>query len=65
MAEYLQRRKPGAKIIVLDANPGITAEPLNFSNAFNNIYRAVLTYIPNAPVTSVDSVARTVTTLSA
>ncbi len=62
VAEYLQRRKPGAKIIVLDANPGIIAEPRNFGNAFRNLYQNVLTYVPNAPVSSVDSAARTVTT---
>ena len=62
VAEYLQKRKPGAKIIVLDANPGIIAEPINFGNAFRNIYQNVLTYVPNTPVSSVDSAARTVST---
>jgi NADH dehydrogenase FAD-containing subunit len=62
VAEYLQRNKPGAKIVVLDANPAIQAEPINFGNAFQNLYQNVLTYVPNAPVVSVDSVARTVTT---
>ena len=62
MAEYLQRKKRGARIIVLDANPSIQAEPVNFGNAFQDLYGEVLTYVPNAPVLSVDSVARSVTT---
>lgn len=62
VADYLQRRKPGARIIVLDANPGIQAEPKNFGRAFSELYRNVLTYVPNAPVTSVDSAGRTVVT---
>ena len=62
VAGFLQRRKPGAKIIVLDANASIQAEPVNFTAAFQDIYRDVLTYIPNAPVLRVDSRARSVVT---
>ncbi len=48
-------RRPGARIIVLDANASIQAEPINFGNAFKNTYKGILTYVPNAAVTSVDS----------
>ncbi|MFM7026344.1 MAG: FAD-dependent oxidoreductase [Limnohabitans sp.] len=34
IADYLQRNKPGAKIIVLDANLSVTAEKENFTKAF-------------------------------
>lgn len=62
VADYLKRKKSGAKIIVLDANASITAEPVNFGNAFNNTYKGVLTYVPNAAVTSVDSSSKTIIT---
>ncbi len=62
VADYLKRKKKGAKIIVLDANASIQAEPVNFGNAFKNIYKGVLTYVPNAGVTSVDSTSKTIVT---
>lgn len=62
VADYLKRKKPGAKVIVLDGNSAIQAEPKNFGNAFSNIYGSMLTYVPNAPVLSVDSTARSVVT---
>ncbi len=62
IADYLKRKKSGAKIIVLDANASIQAEPLNFGNAFTKTYKDVLTYIPNAAVTEVDSTAKTIVT---
>lgn len=61
VADYLKRNKPNSKIVVLDANPGITAEPENFGYAFNTLYPDVLQYIPNAKVVSVDSASGTVT----
>ncbi|MFO1484111.1 MAG: FAD/NAD(P)-binding oxidoreductase [Verrucomicrobiaceae bacterium] len=62
VADYLKRKKSGAKIIVLDANPSIQAEPVNFGNAFNKTYKGVLTYVPNATVASVDSASKTIVT---
>ena len=62
IADYLIRRKTGSKIIVLDANPSIQAEPANFGYAFNQLYHKHLTYIPNAVVLEVDSVAKRVVT---
>ena len=44
VADYLMRKKAGAKILVLDQNAEIQAEPKNFGNAFNNRYKSVLTY---------------------
>ena len=53
VADYLKRNKPGAKIIVLDANPGIVAEPTNFGNAFQSYFAAgVLEYWPSTAVVS-------------
>ncbi|MEQ1851159.1 MAG: FAD/NAD(P)-binding oxidoreductase [Chthoniobacteraceae bacterium] len=62
VADYLIRKKNGARIVVLDANASIQAEPKNFGNAFNGIYKNVLTYIPNATILGVDSQAKSVTT---
>jgi len=62
VADYLTRKKRGARIIVLDANASIQAEPVNFGNAFRGIYKNVLSYIPNATILGVDSQAKSVTT---
>lgn len=62
VADFLKRKKKGAKIIVLDANPSIQAEPVNFGNAFKNLYKGVLTYVPNTPVINADSKAKSVIT---
>ncbi|MEY5098389.1 MAG: hypothetical protein RJA36_1108 [Pseudomonadota bacterium] len=61
VADYLKRNKPNSRIIVLDANPGISAEPENFGYAFSTLYPDVLQYVPNAKVVSVDSPSGSVT----
>lgn len=62
IADYLKRKKRGSRIIVLDANPVIQAEPVNFGRAFSQTYAGVLTYVPNAPVVSVNSATKTIVT---
>jgi NADH dehydrogenase FAD-containing subunit len=62
VADYLKRKKPGSKIIVLDANAGILVEPHNFGIAFNETYRANLEYHTNITVNEVDSSTRTLYT---
>lgn len=44
-----------AQVIVLDANSSITAEPTNFTNAYNVIHAGVVQYIPNATLLSVNA----------
>lgn len=51
-----------AQVIVLDANPSIQAEPTNFANAFNNIHKGVVQYVPNATLQSVNADTGTVVT---
>jgi len=63
VADYLKRTKGGGKVIILDANPKILAEPLNFTKAFNETHKGIITYLPNAPVTSIN--ADTMTVVSA
>ena len=62
VADYLKRKKGGGKVIILDANPGIQAEPVNFTNAFNNTHKGQITYIPNANISSIDANSMTVLT---
>ncbi|MBI5260085.1 MAG: NAD(P)/FAD-dependent oxidoreductase [Burkholderiales bacterium] len=44
VADYLKRNKPGAQVIVLDANPDIMAEKENFAHAFGTMYASNLSY---------------------
>lgn len=55
VADYLKRTKGGGKVIILDANSKILAEPNNFTKAFNETHKGIITYIPNAPVTSINA----------
>jgi NADPH-dependent 2,4-dienoyl-CoA reductase/sulfur reductase-like enzyme len=57
VADYLKRNKPGAQVLVLDANQDITAEKENFSHAFSVMYGSNLTYRTGRVVKSVTSVA--------
>jgi NADH dehydrogenase FAD-containing subunit len=63
VADYLKRKgRTGAKVIVLDANSGIQAEPEAFTRAFNVTHKGWIEYYPNATVQSVDSVSRNIVT---
>lgn len=62
LADWLKINKPGSKLIVLDANPGIVTEVDNFTNAFTGLYGSVIEYYVNAEVVSVDPNAMTLTT---
>ncbi len=48
IADLLKRKKKAGKVIILDANPGIVAEPLTFGNAITKTYKGIIAYIPNA-----------------
>jgi NADPH-dependent 2,4-dienoyl-CoA reductase/sulfur reductase-like enzyme len=58
VADYLKRNKPGSKVIVLDANSKIVAEPITFANAFHNLYADVLEYYTDVSISSVNSSAK-------
>ena len=63
VADYLKRKgRTGAKVVVLDANAGITAEPEAFGRAFGVTHASVIQYYPNATVVSVDSTTRSINT---
>jgi len=58
VADYVKTHKPGAQVIVLDANPEIIVEQETFSHAFDVTYAGIVQYIPNADLQSVDSERR-------
>ena len=62
VADWLKRNRPGSKVIVLDANPGITAEAHTFTDAFNNVHAGVIEYQPNVVINSVDATTLTANT---
>jgi NADH dehydrogenase FAD-containing subunit len=63
VADYLKRKgRTGAKVIVLDANASIQAEPEAFGHAFNVTHAGMIEYVPNAAVQSIDSSTRSIVT---
>lgn len=54
IADWMKSRKPGARLVVLDANPDFVTEKDNFSSAFYGLHANVIQYVPNAEVTQVD-----------
>jgi len=63
VADYLKRKnRIGAKVIVLDANDKIQAEPEAFTHAFNVTHAGYIEYYPNATVQSVNSTTRSIVT---
>jgi sulfide dehydrogenase [flavocytochrome c] flavoprotein chain len=55
LADWMQKTKPGSKLIVLDANPDIVVEVDNFSKAFYGLYANVIEYRTNVEISSVDT----------
>ncbi len=55
VADWLKKNRPGAKVIVLDANPGIIAEPLAFKDAFDVVHKGVIEYHPGVAINSIDA----------
>lgn len=63
VADYLKRKRRNlARVVVLDANAGIQAEPVAFGEAFYSIYKGMIEYVPNATVSSVISQTRSIIT---
>lgn len=63
VADYLRAKgRTGAKVIVLDANASIQAEPEAFSHAFSVTHANFIQYVPNATILSVDSSTRSIAT---
>jgi NADPH-dependent 2,4-dienoyl-CoA reductase/sulfur reductase-like enzyme len=62
VADWLKKNRKGSKVIVLDANPGITAEPLAFADAFNVVHKGVIEYRPGIKINSIDASTMTLNT---
>ena len=62
VADYLKTRKAGAKVIVLDANASIAAEPATFETAFNFTHAGVIEYHSGVTINSIDPSTQTLDT---
>ena len=55
VAHYFKTEKPRSKVIVLDANPGITSKGPLFSKFWSDNYAGIIDYRPNNPVVQVEA----------
>ena len=62
VADWLKTRKAGAKVIVLDANASIAAEPATFETAFNFTHAGVIEYHTGVTINHIDPSTRTLDT---
>ncbi|WP_206198804.1 FAD-dependent oxidoreductase [Zoogloea dura] len=62
LADSLLRRRRAGRVIVLDANSDVVAEPHTFHTAFQTTYAGVIDYRPNSEVLSVDWAGKKVVT---
>lgn len=62
VAHYLKNNKPKSKVLILDANPGITSKKGLFTAAWNELYPGMVEYRPNSMVIGVDAATRTAKT---
>lgn len=62
VADYVQRLKPGSKVIVLDANPNVMAERHTFETAFGGIFANTVEYHSGVTINSIDAATRTIDT---
>ncbi|MCP5283458.1 MAG: NAD(P)/FAD-dependent oxidoreductase [Burkholderiaceae bacterium] len=62
LADWLRANKPGARLLVLDANPDIVVEQDNFSAAFYGLHADVLEYRPGVSIDAVDAAGMTLHT---
>ncbi|KFX68830.1 hypothetical protein TMS3_0115185 [Pseudomonas taeanensis MS-3] len=58
VADYFRRNKPGAKILILDANAAIAGMNRTFTAAFTGVYRDIVEYVPNVTVNAADALNR-------
>src|SRR4051812_38646768 len=62
VAQHFKRSKPRSKVLVLDANPDITAEGPLFRRAWEELYPGIVEYRPNSKVLAVDAATMMVRT---
>src|ERR671935_2321614 len=62
VAYYFRQAKPRSKVLVLDANPDVTSKGPLFKRAWEELYKGIIEYHPNAKVVMVDAAAMSVRT---
>ena len=62
IAQYFKQTKPRSKVLLLDANPDVTAEGPLFKRAWEELYPGVVEYRPSSRVLGVDATAMMVRT---
>jgi sulfide dehydrogenase [flavocytochrome c] flavoprotein subunit len=62
VAHYFKRAKPRSRLLLLDANPEITSKGPLFKRAWEELYKGMIEYRPNANVIGVDAGSMTVRT---
>lgn len=62
IGHWLLKNKPGAKVILLDANPKIVVEEPIFTGLFEGTLKDVVTRVPSAAIKEVDPATMTVKT---
>jgi sulfide dehydrogenase [flavocytochrome c] flavoprotein subunit len=60
VADWLKKNRPGSKVIILDANPDITAEVHTFTDAFMNVHAGVTEYNKSVTIHGIDTSTMTV-----
>lgn len=59
---YLKKNKPGSKIFVLDANDDVVSKGKLFKEAWADLYKGGLEYIPDVDIMGIDSAKNTLKT---
>jgi len=59
VANYMKKNKPKSKVVVFDANPGITSKGKLFQAVWDNEYAGLIEYRPNSNVIGVDAKTKT------
>ncbi|MBQ0957593.1 FAD-dependent oxidoreductase [Ideonella sp. 4Y11] len=62
LADWLAKKKPGSKLLVLDANADFVTEKDNFSSAFFDLHGDVIEYRTSTEVLSADAATMTLQT---
>jgi sulfide dehydrogenase [flavocytochrome c] flavoprotein subunit len=62
IAFYLKQHKPKSKLLILDANPGITSKRPLFERAWHDLYPGIISYHASSAIENLDVKSLTITT---
>ena len=60
VADYFKARKPGAKVLILDANDDVQSKKGLFMKAWKDLYEGIVSYMPNHVISGIDPATLTV-----